>query len=178
MKNFTKINQEVFEHEFCNVLRRFQNIQTDSSKNKFSADSPLGFFLEREKVKSMQQIVYDEFQHINDEASLAYISYKERTAVELSVTFQNLDQAVFTIKEILLAAPNTKDEENFAQWYPFKSTIIAYVDFEEILFNLQMMVNKNEIKVLKRNDRLASTETDKSLLTALTNKFNRVLISR
>ena len=123
----------------------------------------------------MQQIVYNEFQHIND-TSLAYLSYKEQTAVELCVIFQNLDQAVFTIKEILLAAHNTKDEENYADWYPFKSEIVAYVDFEESLFNLQMMVDKKKIQVLKRDGRMASTSSDKSLLTAITSNFNRVLI--
>ena len=175
MKNFTKKNQKIFEHEFCNVLRRFQNIQTDNSKNKFSADSPLGFFLEGEKVKSIQQIAYNDFQHIDD-TNTAYVFYKEQTAIELSAVFKNLDQAVFTIKEILLAIPNTKDEEKFAEWYPFKSKIVAYVDFTESLFNLQMMVDKQEIKVVKRNDSSASTNSDKSLLKALKNNFKRVLI--
>ena len=175
MKNFTRKNQEGFEQEFCNLIRRFQNIQTDSSKNKFSVDSPLGIFMAGENVKSIQQVMYNEFQQIDD-AALEYISYKEQTAVELSVAFQNLDQAVFTIKEILLSAPNTKDEENYADWYPFKSKIVAYVDFEESLFNLQMMVDKKKIKVLKRDDRMASTMSDKSLITAITNNFNHVLI--
>ena len=106
----------------------------------------------------------------------AYIFYKEQTAIELSAVFKNLDQAVFTIKEILLAIPNTKDEEKFAEWYPFKSKIVAYVDFTESLFNLQMMVDKQEIKVVKRNDSSASTNSDKSLLKALKNNFKRVLI--
>ena len=76
MKNFTKINQEVFEHEFLTFWGAFKISKPIAQRIHFLADLPLGFFLEHEKVKSMQQIVYNEFQHINNEAGLAYISYK------------------------------------------------------------------------------------------------------
>ena len=51
-----------FEHNFCELVERIQNIQTDASKNKLSDEAPLGEFVKSEEVKSLQVVVYNKFE--------------------------------------------------------------------------------------------------------------------
>ena len=106
---------KIFEQNFCKILERLQTIQTDASRNKFSDGSPLKKFINSESIISLKKVEYNEFQDVDDH-QLQIISYKEEVAIELRVVFDQLEVAVFTIKEILVATPNTKDEENYANW--------------------------------------------------------------
>ena len=136
-----------FENKFCDIVQKLQNISTDVSVRKFARDSPLGKFLESEAILSEKQIMYNELHHLVN-LDLEYINYKEQTVVELQIIFDQLEAATFTITEILLSIPNNKDEERYACWYPFKSKIVAYVDFDETIFNLQIMIEKCAISVV------------------------------
>ena len=162
-----------FEQIFCGFVERIRTIQTDASRNKFSDESPLGKFINSEPVNSLQKVEYNEFQYVDD-TQLQSISYKKQVAVELHVVFDQLEVAVFTIKEILVSTPNTKDEENYADWYPFKSEIIVYVDFEETSYNLQMRIDKNSIQVVKRDQTTGSDHSDRQLISALERCFVNV----
>ena len=143
------------------------------SRNKFSDGSPLKKFINFESINSLIKVIYNEFQDVDDD-HLQFISYKEQVAVELCVIFDQLEDAVFTIKEILVAAPNTKDEENYADWYPFKSRIVAYVDFDEANYNLQMKIDDDSIRVIKRDQTAGSNRSDYQLLNALKRCFTNV----
>ena len=164
---------KIFEQNFCKILERLQTIQTDASRNKFSDGSPLKKFINSESIISLKKVEYNEFQDVDDH-QLQIISYKEEVAIELRVVFDQLEVAVFTIKEILVATPNTKDEENYANWYPFKSRIVVYVDFDEANYNLQMKIDDDSIRVVKRDQTAGSNRSDYQLLYALTRCFSNV----
>lgn len=164
---------KIFEQNFCKILERLQTIQTDASRNKFSDGSPLKKFINFESINSLKKVMYNEFQDIEDN-HLQFISYKEQVAVELCVVFDHLEDAVFTIKELLVATPNTKDEENYQDWYPFKSRIVTYVDFDETNYNLQMKIDDDSIRVVKRDQSAGSNRGDYQLLYALKRCFINV----
>ena len=100
---------KIFEQNFCKILERLQTIQTDASRNKFSDASPLKKFINSVSIISLKKVEYNKFQDVDDK-QLEFISYKEQVAVELCVVFDQLEDAVFTIKDILVAPTNTKDE--------------------------------------------------------------------
>ena len=164
---------KIFEHNFCKILERLQTIQTDASRNKFSDGSPLKKFINSESINSLKKVAHNEFQDVDDN-QLQFISYKEQVAVELHLVFDQLEVAVFTIQEILVATPNTKDEENYADWYPFKSRIVAYVDFDEANYNLQMKIDDDSIRVVKRDQTAGSNRSDCQLLKVLKRCFTNV----
>ena len=155
-----------FENKFCDIVQKLQNISTDGSVRKFARNSPLGKFIGSEAILSKKQIMYNELHHL-DNFNLEYINYKEQTVVKLQVIFDQLAAATFTIKEILLSIPNTKDEERYARWYPFKSKIIAYIDFDDTKFNLQMMIEKCGIRIVKWDDKNPLGQFDQQLLSAI-----------
>ena len=51
-----------FEQRFCELVERIQSIKTDTSRNKFSDEAPLGEFVKSEEVKSLQVVVYNKFE--------------------------------------------------------------------------------------------------------------------
>ena len=165
-----------FENRFCDIVQKLQNINTDGSVRKFARDSPLGKFIASEVILSKKQIMYNELHHL-DKPNLEYINYEDQTVVELQVIFDQLAAATFTITEILLSVPNTKDEERYARWYPFKSKIVAYVDFDETIFNLQMMIEKCAIRIVRRNDQSPLGEYDQQLLSEIKERFKRFKFS-
>ena len=88
-----------------------------------------------------------------------------------------LSKKQFTITEILLPIPNTKDEVRYARWYPFKSKIVVYIDFDETKFNLQMMIEKCAIRIVRRNDQSPLGEYDQQLLSAIKERFKKFKFS-
>lgn len=164
-----------FEQNFCELVERIQNIQTDASKNKFSDEAPLGEFVKTEEVKSLQVVVYNKFETASEIQS-QIINHKNKVAAELHIVFDQLDEVVFTFNEILMAAPNTRDEENYADWYPFKSQVVVYVDFDETKYNLQMKIDKNHIQIVKRNQSAGLAKKDHQLIFALNTSFDNIKI--
>lgn len=164
-----------FEQNFCELVERIQNIQTDASKNKFSDEAPLGEFVKSEEVKSLQVVVYNKFETASEIQS-QIINHKNKVAAELHIVFDQLDEVVFTFNEILMAAPNTRDEENYADWYPFKSQVVVYVDFDETKYNLQMKVDKSHIQIVKRNQSAGLAKKDHQLIFALNTSFDNIKI--
>ena len=164
-----------FEQNFCELVERIQNIQTDASKNKFSDEAQLGEFVKSEEVKSLQVVVYNKFETASEIQS-QIINHKNKVAAELHIVFDQLDEVVFTFNEILMAAPNTRDEENYADWYPFKSQVVVYVDFDETKYNLQMKVDKSHIQIVKRNQSAGLAKKDHQLIFALNTSFDNIKI--
>ena len=162
-----------FEQNFCELVERIQNIQTDASKNKFSDEAPLGEFVKSEEVKSLQVVVYNKFETAS-EIQYQITNHKNKVAAELHIVFDQLDAVVFTFNEILVAAPNTRDEENYADWYPFKSQVVVYVDFDETKYNLQMKVDKSHIQIVKRNQSAGLTKKDNQLISVLNSSFDNI----
>ena len=162
-----------FEQNFCELVERIQNIQTDASKNKVSDEAPLGEFVKSEEVKSLQVVVYNKFETASEIQS-QIINHKNKVAAELHIVFDQLDEVVFTFNEILMAAPNTRDEENYADWYPFKSQVVVYVDFDETKYNLQMKIDKNHIQIVKRNQSAGLTKKDHQLISVLNSSFDNI----
>ena len=136
----------------------------------------MGKFIESEAILSKKQIMYNELHHL-EKPNLEYLNYKEQAVVELQVVFDQLAAATFTITEILLPIPNTKDEVRHTRWYPFKSKIVAYIDFDETKFNLQMMIEKCAIRIVRRNDQSPLGEYDQQLLSAIKERFKRFKFS-
>ena len=162
-----------FEQNFCELVERIQNIQTDASKNKFSDEAPLGEFVKSEEVKSLQVVVYNKFETASEIQS-QITNHKNKVAAELHIVFDQLDAVVFTFNEILVAAPNTRDEENYADWYPFKSQVVVYVDFDEAEYNLQMRIDNNNIQITKRNQSTGLGWNDQQLIAALETSFGGI----
>ena len=118
-------------------------------------------------------LVYNEFETTSDH-QLQIINHRDKVAVELHLVFDKLDAAVFSFNEILVAAPNTRDEENYADWYPFKSQVVVYVDFDEAEYNLQMRIDNNNIQITKRNQSTGLGWNDQQLIAAVETSFGSI----
>ena len=162
-----------FEQNFCELVERIKNIQPDASKNKLSDEAPLGEFVKTEEVKSLQVVVYNKFETASEIQS-QITNHKNKVAAELHIVFDQLDAVVFTFNEILVAAPNTRDEESYADWYPFKSEVVVYVDFDETKYNLQMKVDKSHIQIVKRNQSAGLAKKDYQLIFVLNSSFDNI----
>ena len=101
-------------------------------------------------------------------------NHKNKVAAELQIVFDQLDAVVFSFNEILVASPNTRDEENYADWYPFKSQVVVYVDFDEAEYNLQMRIDNNNIQITKRNQSTGLGWNDQQLIAALETSFGSI----
>ena len=168
-----KRNTFKFEQIFCELVKRIQGIETDASSNKFSNEAPLRKFINSENVTSLRTVIDNDFTTI-DCNHQKFTNNKDKDAVELQVVFQGLELALFTFVETLLAAPNTRDEENFADWYPFKSQIVVYVDFDKVLYNLQMRICRSDIQIIKRNQAVGIRGNDQQLISALESSFKKI----
>ena len=162
-----------FEQNFCELVERIKNIQPDASKNKLSDGATLGEFVKTEEVKSLQVVVYNKFETASEIQS-QITNHKNKVAAELHIVFDQLDAVVFTFNEILVAAPNTRDEESYADWYPFKSEVVVYVDFDETKYNLQMKVDKSHIQIVKRNQSAGLAKKDHQLISVLNSSFDNI----
>ena len=164
-----------FETSFCQVIERFQNIETDGSSDKLSDNSPLRKFIGGEHINSLKVITHRTFPEAS-EFEVDNQSYKEHIAVEITILFEFLNCVTFTIKEIILAPPNPKDEDNYYAWYPHKSKLVAYVDFNKDNRNLIVEIKNSKITMVKKNDALSITSEDEKLIEALKKKFTTVRI--
>jgi len=168
-----KKNTFKFEQIFCELVERIQGIETDASSNKFSNEAPLRKFINSEDVTSLQTVIDNDFT-TSDSNHLKFTNYKDKDAVELHVVFHGLELALFTFVETLLAVPNTRDEENFADWYPFKSQIVVYVDFDNANYNLQIRICRSDIQIIKRNQAAEIGGSDHQLISALESSFYKI----
>ena len=164
-----------FETSFCQVIERFQNIETDGSSDKLSDNSPLGKFIAGEQINSLKVITHRTFPEAS-EFEIDNQNYKEHIAVEITILFELLNCVTFTIKEIILAPPNPKDEDNYYAWYPYKSKLVAYVDFNRDNRNLIAEIKNSKITMVKKNDALSITSEDEKLIEALKKNFTTVRI--
>lgn len=89
----------------------------------------------------------------------------------MSVSASDLDDFLFTIEEWVLPEPNTKDENNYYDWYPFKSTIEAYIDCEKTKYNIMIKIDKKKLTIKKLNENIKLTQYDKKLILEVKNKF-------
>ena len=161
-----------FEDNFCTIAAGLQKIETDDTRDKLSSDSPLGKFLSSNDVIFGKLVTYDKDSALERHSG----NYKEYVAVEIEVIFASLEFFKFTIQEIVLAPPNPKDEDNYFFWYPYKSQLRIFVDSDENLFNLVMMIERHEIRVEKRFDKSSLKDRDINLIDALKKAFDTVKI--
>ena len=92
----------------------------------------------------------------------------------MSVLASGLDDFLFTIEEWILPEPNTKDENSYWDWYPYKSTIEAYTDCEKTKYNIVMKIDNKKISIKKSNENNKLTQYDKKLLLEVKKKFKFV----
>ena len=180
-KNGTEDKPELinsyFEHQtiFINVVTQLLDIIPSDAKDKLSADSPLGNFINTINYKNFNVITYLNPQKISESAEIHFF-YEDQIAVELEIYLDADDLFKFTIIETLCATPNTRDEENYFNWYPFKSNIVSYVDFNEQFFNILMKVENGRITILVRDDSQPEYPFDKELVKAVMSNFKNVLV--
>ena len=102
--------------------------------------------------------------------------YKDQIAVELELYLDTDELFKFTIIETLCAAPNTKDEINYFNWYPFKSKIVSFIDLNEEFFNILMKIENGSITVAIRDENEPYSPMDKELVSALIANFEKVSV--
>ena len=120
--------------------------------------------------------MYDELHQLHI-YNFEYINYKEQTLLESQDIFAQLASATFSITEILLTLPDTKDEQRYACWDPFKSKIVAYVNSDIIKFNLQMMIETCDRRIVRRDDQSPLTQYDQQLVSAIKESFKIFKVS-
>lgn len=111
--------------------------------------------------------------HKHDEI---HFFYKDQIAVELGLYLDADGLFKFTIMETLCAAPNTKDEVNYFNWYPFKSKIVTFVDFNEQFFNILMKIENETITVRIRDEKKQSFPVDQEIVSAIIANFKNVSV--
>ena len=158
------------ESKFCNIAGKIQNIITDESSNKLSETAPLWKFLQAPDITFTKTITHIKGEDCED-IDPRYGKTIGYTAAEVSVSVSDLDDFLFTIEEFVLPTPNTKDENNYYDWYPFKSTIEAYVDCEKSKYNILIKIDKKNITIKKLNESNNLTKRDKKLILEIKNKF-------
>ena len=83
-------NSAEFETSFCQVIERFQNIETDGSSDKLSDNSPLGKFIRGEHINSLKVTTHRVFPEAS-EFEVNQHNYKEHMAVEISIVLEFLN---------------------------------------------------------------------------------------
>ena len=168
-----EFDENSVESRFCNFAGKIQNIITDESSDKLSETAPLGKFIQASDItvsKIITNIKGADCESIDPRYGRT-IGY---TAAEVSVSVSDLDDFLFTIEEWILPKPNTKDENNYWDWYPFKSTIGAYIDCEKTKYNIVIKIDKKKITIKKLNENNKLTQYDKKLVLGIKNKFKFV----
>ena len=177
-KNGTEDKPELinsyFEHQtiFINVVTQLLDIIPSDAKDKLSADSPLGNFINTINYKNFNVITYLNPQKISESAEIHFF-YRPNCS---RTKFTQTQTPIVTIIETLCATPNTRDEENYFNWHPFKSKIICYVDFNEQFFNILMKVENGRITILVRDDSQPEYPFDQELVEAVMSNFKNVLV--
>ena len=87
-------------------------------------------------VTSMQ-IINPQKGDKNEISNPYYREKKRYTKAEVEISVAGLNDFVFKIEEFVLPAPNSKDENNYYDWYSFKSIIETYLNCEKVRYNIQ-----------------------------------------
>ena len=180
-KNGTEHSPELtnsyFEHQtkFINVVTQLHDTIPSDAKDKLSTSSPLGRFINEIEYKNFNLITYLNPQRLSELDELHFF-YQDQIAVELEIYLDTDDLFKFTIIETLCATPNTRDEENYLNWYPFKSKIVGYVDFNEQFFNILMKIENGRITILVRDDSQPDYPFDQDLVAAVILNFKNVSV--
>ena len=135
-------------------------------------------FLISQEIQSHNLLVHDKPEEdlLND---IDHIQYYEYVGAEIEILFKGLEFFKYTFQETVIEPPNTKDEENYYQWYPFKSKIKVFIDSDDNLFNLVFMTELGEINIakkdknflLQRKIKFLSTQFSNNLMDCLALKF-------
>lgn len=166
-----------YEHQsiFIDFVTRLLNVIPIDAKEKLSADTPLGKLINTANYKDIFIKTYLNAQSLSDSKKI-HLFYKDIIAVEIELYLDEGDLFKFTIIETLCAIPNTRDEEKYFNWYPFKSKIVTYVDFNEKFFNILMKVENGRITFLVRDDDRELYPFDKKLVAAVISIFENVWV--
>lgn len=162
---------------FIDVLKKLINTVPNDVKDKLSTEAPLAKLINTINFKDFHLRTYLNPQKLSKSDEM-HLFYKEQVAVELEIHLDADDLFKLTIIETLCATPNTRDEEKYFNWYPFKSCIVTYVDFNEQFFNILMKVENGRITFLVRDDDSERHPYDKELVSAVSSNFKDVLVPK
>ena len=169
----TKHDKNSLESKFCEFARKIQTILTDESSDKLCETAPLGKFLKANGITSSQiinRIKGEDCENINPR----YGNTLGYTAAEVAVTVAGIDNFLFSIEEFVLPPPNTKDDNNYWDWYPFKSTIEAFVDCDKAKYNLVIRIEKKKITIKKFDESSELKGCDRELILNIKDCFKFV----
>ena len=169
----TKHDKNSIESKFCEFARKIQAILPDGSSDKLCETAPLGEFLRANGIISSQiinQIKGENCENINPR----YGNTLGYTAAEVAVTVAGIDNFLFSIEEFVLPPPNTKDDNNYWDWYPFKSTIEAFVDCDRAKYNLVIRIEKKKITIKKFDESSELKDCDRELILKIKECFKFV----
>ena len=177
MKEKPGMHKLYYENQsiFIDFVTRLLNVIPTDAKEKLSADTPLGKLINITNYKDIFIKTYLNPQNLSDSEKI-HLFYKDIIAVEIELYLDEGDLFKFTIIETLCAIPNTRDEEKYFNWYPFKSKIVTYVDFNEKFFNILMKVENGRITFLVRDDDRELYPFDKNLVVAVISIFKNVWV--
>tara|TARA_B100000700_G_scaffold316225_1_gene405424 strand:+ start:1005 stop:1586 length:582 start_codon:yes stop_codon:yes gene_type:complete len=161
------------ERKFCEFAGKIQTVLTDGSSDKLCKTAPLGKFLMTNSITSSQiinQIRGEDCEKINPR----YGNTLGYTAAEVAVTVAGIDNFLFSIEEFVLPPPNPKDDNNYWDWYPFKSTIEAFVDCDKAKYNLVIRIEKKKITIKKFDESSELKGCDRELILNIKDCFKFV----
>ena len=160
---------------FVNFVKQLLLIKPNEAKDKLSKNAPLGKFIKSSNYKRFVLKKYLNSQELSEQDEIHFF-YKDKIAVELELYLEADEPFKFTIIETLCATPNTKDEINYFNWYPFKSKIVSFVDFNEQFFNILMKIENGSITVFIRDANEPYSPMDQELVSALIANFEKVSV--
>lgn len=160
---------------FVNFVKQLLLVVPNNADEKLSKSAPLGKFINTVNYKNFVLKRYLTSQTLTEYGEL-HLFYKDQIAVELEIYLDMHEFFKFTIKETLCAAPNTKDEMNYYNWYPFKSKLVTFVDFNEQFFNILMKIDNSSITVLTRDESEPYSTMDIELLSTVMANFEKVSV--
>jgi len=171
----TRSSKSEYKVFFVNFVKQLLLIKPNEAKDKLSQNAPLGKFIKSSNYKRFVLKKYLNSQKLSEKDEIHFF-YKDQIAVELEIYFDTDELFKFTIIETLCAAPNTKDEINYFNWYPFKSKIVFFVDLNEQFFNILMKIENGSITVVIRDENEPYSPMDKVLVSALIANFEKVSV--
>lgn len=160
---------------FVNFVKQLLLVVPNNADEKLSKSAPLGKFINTVNYNNFVLKKYLTSQTLTEYDEL-HLFYEDQIAVELEIYLDKDDLFKFTIIESLCAAPNTKDEMNYYNWYPFKSKLVTFVDFNEQFFNILMKIDNNSITVLKRDEYEPYSPMDIELVSTVMANFEKVSV--
>ena len=171
----TRSSKSEYKVFFVNFVKQLLLIKPNEAKDKLSKNAPLGKFIKSSNYKRFVLKKYLNSQKLSKKDEIHFF-YKDQIAVELELYLDTDELFKFTIIETLCAAPNTKDEINYFNWYPFKSKIVSFIDLSEKFFNILMKIENGSITVVIRDENEPYSPMDKELVSALIANFEKVSV--